>query len=128
MKQILGYIQSGDWFVSVDLKDAYFHYLDDRLVIAQSRDRKPHEQILDHIQSLGLSINGMKSVLKILQDIAFLGLNLDLRIMYQVHVHAQSTCLIQAGEISFSKKFSEVTGTDGATLALAKNLCAMPLE
>ncbi|KAI2666671.1 Transposon Ty3-G Gag-Pol polyprotein [Labeo rohita] len=139
VKQILAHIQPGDWFISVDLKDAYFHiqiaprhrrflrfafegrayqfkvlpfglalaprtftkcinaalsplkqsgirilnYLDDWLVIAQSRDTLEHHkcQLLEHLKRLGLTINVQKSKLRPMQNIAFLGMDLDSRSM-----------------------------------------------
>ncbi|KAL0146452.1 hypothetical protein M9458_058244, partial [Cirrhinus mrigala] len=139
VKQILAHIQPGDWFISVDLKDAYFHiqiaprhrrflrfafegrayqfkvlpfglalaprtftkcinaalsplrqsgirilnYLDDWLVIAQSRDTLENHkcQLLEHLKRLGLTINVQKSKLRPMQNIAFLGMDLDSRSM-----------------------------------------------
>ncbi|KAL0147128.1 hypothetical protein M9458_057652, partial [Cirrhinus mrigala] len=130
-------IQPGDWFISVDLKDAYFHiqiaprhrrflrfafegrayqfkvlpfglalaprtftkcinaalsplrqsgilnYLDDWLVIAQSWDTLENHkcQLLEHLKRLGLTINVQKSKLRPMQNIAFLGMDLDSRSM-----------------------------------------------
>ncbi|KAI2653070.1 Transposon Ty3-I Gag-Pol polyprotein [Labeo rohita] len=139
VKQILVHIQPGDWFISVDLKDAYFHiqiaprhmcflrfafegrayqfkvlpfglalaqrtftkcinaalsplrqsgirilnYLDDWLVIAQSRDTLENHkcQLLEHLKCLGLTINVQKSKLRPIQNITFLGMDLDSRSM-----------------------------------------------
>ncbi|KAL0151993.1 hypothetical protein M9458_052711, partial [Cirrhinus mrigala] len=139
VKQILAHIQPGDWFISVDLKDTYFHiqiaprhrhflrfafedrayqfkvlpfglalaprtftksinvalsplrqsgihilnYLDDWLVIAQARDALENHkcQLLEHLKHLGLTINVQKSKLRPMQNITFLGMDLDLRSM-----------------------------------------------
>ncbi|XP_058617625.1 uncharacterized protein LOC131531096 [Onychostoma macrolepis] len=89
----------GDWFISVNLKDAYFHiqiaprhrqsgvcilnYLDDWLVIAQSRDTlKNHRcQLIEHLKHLGLTINVQKCKLHPTQAITYLGMDLDSRSM-----------------------------------------------
>ncbi len=121
LKQILAQIRPGDWFASVDLKDAYFHiqiaphhrrflrfafentayqysvlpfglalaprtfskcvdaalsplrasgmrilnYLDDWLILAQSRDTllSHIDSLLIHLESLGLCVNRRKSIL-----------------------------------------------------------------
>lgn len=128
VQQIHVHIQPGDWLMSVNLKDAYFHIqiasghrsflwfaFEDAvyqfnvipfgLALAPSAFTKSmnvaclayhtqyqdvleshKHQLLDHSQSLGLSINAKKSVLQSCQSIAFLGLNLDSRVM-------RATCL-----------------------------------
>ncbi len=135
LKQILAQIRSGDWFASVDLKDAYFHiqiaphhrrflrfafegtayqysvlpfglalaprtfskcmdaalsplrssgvrilnYLDDWLILAQSRDTliSHIDSLLIHLESLGLCVNMQKSILTPSQSITYLGVCLD---------------------------------------------------
>ncbi len=125
----------GDWFASVDLKDAYFHiqiaphhrrflrfafentayqysvlpfglalaprtfskcvdaalsplrasrmrilnYLDDWLILAQSRDTllSHIDSLLIHLESLGLCINRQKSILAPSQSITYLGVCMD---------------------------------------------------
>lgn len=62
VKQILVHIQLRDWFMSVDLKDAYFH-----IKIAPCHRHflkfSFEYQLLDHLQSLGQSKNVKKSVM-----------------------------------------------------------------
>ncbi len=135
LKQILAQIRPGDWFASVDLKDAYFHiqiaphhrrflrfafegtayqysvlpfglalaprtfskcmdaalsplrssgvrilnYLDDWLILAQSRDTliSHIDSLLIHLESLGLCVNMRKSILTLSQSITYLGVCLD---------------------------------------------------
>ncbi len=130
LKQILAQIRPGDWFASVDLKDAYFHiqiaphhrrflrfafentayqysvlpfglalaprtfskcvdaalsplrasgmrilnYLDDWLILAQSRDTllSHIDSLLIHLESLGLCVNRRKSILAPSQSIMYL--------------------------------------------------------
>ncbi|KAL0177571.1 hypothetical protein M9458_026465, partial [Cirrhinus mrigala] len=59
------------------------NYLDDWLVIAQSRDTLENHkcQLLEHLKRLGLTINVQKSKLHPMQNIAFLGMDLDSRSM-----------------------------------------------
>ncbi len=131
LKSILSQVQEGDWFVTVDLKDAYFHiqvvqgqrkflrfafggktyqykalpfglalaprtftkcmdavlaplriqgiwilnYLDDWLVLASSREQviRHRESLLLHLRTLGLRLNGQKSVLIPAQQTTFFG-------------------------------------------------------
>ncbi len=135
LKQILAQIHPGDWFASVDLKDAYFHiqiaphhrrflrfafentayqysvlpfglalaprtfskcvdaalsplraggmrilnYLDDWLILAQSRDTllSHIDSLLIHLESLGLCVNRRKSILAPSQSILYLGVCID---------------------------------------------------
>ncbi len=135
LKQILAQIRPGDWFASVDLKDAYFHiqiaphhrrflrfafentayqysvlpfglalaprtfskcvdaalsplraggmrilnYLDDWLILAQSRDTllSHIDSLLIHLESLGLCVNRRKSILAPSQSILYLGVCID---------------------------------------------------
>ncbi len=135
LKQILAQIRPGDWFASVDLKDAYFHiqiaphhrrflrfafenaayqysvlpfglalalrtfskcvdaalsplrasgmrilnYLDDWLILAQSRDTllSHIDSLLIHLESLGLCVNRRKSILAPSQSIMYLGVCMD---------------------------------------------------
>ncbi len=135
LKQILAQIRPGDWFASVDLKDAYFHiqiaphhrrflrfafentayqysvlpfglalaprtfskcvdaalsplraggmrilnYLDDWLILAQSRDTllSHIDSLLIHLESLGLCVNRRKSILAPSQSILYLGVCMD---------------------------------------------------
>nr|XP_055041699.1 uncharacterized protein LOC129429202 [Misgurnus anguillicaudatus] len=135
VRQILAQIRPGDWFASIDLKDAYFHiqisprhrcflrfafegtsyqysvlpfglalaprtftkcmdaalsplrasgmrimnYLDDWLIMAQSRDLliSHIKALLPHLESLGLQINAQKSKLVPSQSISYLGVLLD---------------------------------------------------
>ncbi len=135
LKQILAQIRPGDWFASVDLKDAYFHiqiaphhrrflrfafentacqysvlpfglalaprtfskcvdaalsplrasgmrilnYLDDWLILAQSRDTllSHIDSLLIHLESLGLCVNRRKSILAPSQSITYLGVCMD---------------------------------------------------
>ncbi len=135
LKQILAQIRPGDWFASVDLKDAYFHiqiaphhrrflrfafegtayqysvlpfglalaprtfstcmdaalsplrssgvrilnYLDDWLILAQSRDTliSHIDSLLIHLESLRLCVNMRKSILTPSQSITYLGVCLD---------------------------------------------------
>ncbi len=135
LKQILAQIRPGDWFASVDLKDAYFHiqiaphhrrflrfafentayqysvlpfglalaprtfskcvdaalsslrasgmrilnYLDDWLILAQSRDTllSHIDSLLIHLESLGLCVNRRKSILALSQSIMYLGVCMD---------------------------------------------------
>ncbi len=135
LKQILAQIRPGDWFASVDLKDAYFHiqiaphhrrflrfafentayqysvlpfglalaprtfskcvdaalsplrasgmrilnYLDDWLILAQSRDTllSHIDSLLVHLESLGLCVNRRKSILAPSQSIMYLGVCMD---------------------------------------------------
>ncbi len=135
LKQILAQIRPGDWFASVDLKDAYFHiqiaphhrrflrfafentayqysvlpfglalaprtfskcvdaalsplraggmrilnYLDDWLILAQSRDTllSHIDSVLIHLESLGLCVNRRKSILAPSQSILYLGVCMD---------------------------------------------------
>ncbi len=135
LKQILAQIRPGDWFASVDLKDAYIHiqiaphhrrflrfafegtayqysvlpfwlalaprtflkcvdaafsplrasgirilnYLDDWLILAQSRDTllSHIDSLLIHLESLGLCVNRRKSILAPSQSITYLGVCMD---------------------------------------------------
>ncbi|KAI2663425.1 Transposon Tf2-9 polyprotein [Labeo rohita] len=91
LKQILGQIQPGDWFVSVDLKDAYalsplrvrgiyvFNYLDDWLILAHSEDvLNSHKCVLlHHLLSLGLCVNVQKSALCPSRSITYLGVHME---------------------------------------------------
>ncbi len=135
LKQILAQICPGDWFASMDLKDAYFHiqiaphhrrflrfafkgtayqysvlpfglalaprifskcvdaalsplrasgirilnYLDDWLILAQSRDTllSHIDSLLIHLESLGLCVNRQKSILAPSQSITYLGVCMD---------------------------------------------------
>ncbi len=135
LKQILAQIRPGDWFASVDLKDAYFHiqiaphhrrflrfafentayqysvlpfglalaprtfskcvdaalsplrasgmrilnYLDDWLILSQSRDTllSHIDSLLIHLESLGLCVNRRKSILAPSQSIMYLGVCMD---------------------------------------------------
>ncbi|KAL0201521.1 hypothetical protein M9458_004708, partial [Cirrhinus mrigala] len=178
VKQILAHIQPGDWFISVDLKDAYFHiqiaprhrrflrfafegrayqfkvlpfglalaprtftkcinaalsplrqsgirilnYLDDWLVIAQSRDTLENHkcQLLEHLKRLGLTINVQKSKLRPMQNIAFLGMDLDSRSMRARLSRAnavfdQLSHLVQTGESGGSEMLSETVRAYGSS-------------
>ncbi len=99
LKQILSQIRTGDWFCSLDLKDAYFHiqiaphhrrflrqmgirilnYLDDWLILAQSEVEllSLRTLILSHLERLGLRVNFAKSALSPSQRVSFLGTVLD---------------------------------------------------
>ncbi len=134
-KRIFGCVRPQDWFVAIDLKDAYFHvsilprhrsflwfafegrayqykvlpfglslsshvftkvaeaalvplreqgvrilnYLDDWLILAQSRDQlcEHRDLVLSHLSQLGLQVNWEKSKLSPVQRISFLGMELD---------------------------------------------------
>ncbi len=98
LKQILSQIRTGNWFCSLDLKDAYFHiqmtileihlrqmgirilnYLDDWLILSQSEvELLSHRTlILSHLERLGLRVNFAKSALSPSQRVSFLGTVLD---------------------------------------------------
>lgn len=135
VKQILAQVRPGDWFASIDLKDAYYHiqisprhrcflrfafegaayqysvlpfglalaprtftkcmdaalsplrasgmrimnYLDDWLILAQSRDLliSHVEALMPHLEALGLRVNVQKSKLIPSQSISYLGVLLD---------------------------------------------------
>ncbi len=104
---------AGDWFASVDLKDAYFHiriaphhrtflrfsfegmdaalsplrangmrilhFLDDWLILAQSRDTllSNIDLLLCHLESLGVCVNMQKSILALSQSITYLGVHFE---------------------------------------------------
>jgi hypothetical protein len=155
LKAIISQIRPGDWFVTIDLKDAYFHiqvvqrhrqflrfavgerafqyrvlpfglslaprtftkcmdaalaplrlqgirvlnYLDDWLILAQSRKLVAHHRdiVLSHIQSLGLRLNSEKSVLAPAQSTVFLGVNMDSVLMQArlapARISSLTTCL-----------------------------------
>ena len=135
IRKLLAQVRQGDWFISLDLKDAYFqiqinprhrpflrfafeghvyqyavlpfglslaprtftkcmdtalaplrsqglrilNYLDDWLILAQSRtELLSHRAVLlDHLETLGLSVNWTKSSLQPSQSISFLGIDLN---------------------------------------------------
>ncbi|XP_077060691.1 uncharacterized protein LOC143712393 [Siphateles boraxobius] len=155
LKAIISQIRPGDWFVTIDLKDAYFHiqvvqrhrqflrfavggrafqyrvlpfglslaprtftkcmdaalaplrlqgirvlnYLDDWLILAQSRNLVAHHRdiVLSHIQSLGLRLNSEKSVLAPAQSTVFLGVHMDSVLMQArlapARISSLMTCL-----------------------------------
>ncbi len=87
MRTIMSQVQEGDWFVTIDLKDAplrlqgirVLNYLDDWLILAHSRElvSRHRDIVLSHIHSLGLRMNTKKSVLLPSQRTVFLGVRLD---------------------------------------------------
>lgn len=56
------------------------NYLDDWLILAQSRDQlcEDRDLVLRHLSLLGLQVNWEKSKLFLMQRISFLGMELDL--------------------------------------------------
>ncbi len=162
LKQILAQIRPGDWFASVDLKDAYFHiqiaphhrrflrfafestayqysvlpfglalaprtfskcvdaalsplrasgmrilnYLDDWLILAQSRDTllSHIDSLLIHLESLGLCVNRRKSILAPSQSITYLG---SLHLVDSLEMRARLSRERVAAILSYLRHFRE---------------------
>ncbi|KAI2661423.1 Transposon Ty3-G Gag-Pol polyprotein [Labeo rohita] len=106
VRQVVSQIRSEDWFVTIDLKDAYFHhspprtftkcvdaalaplrlqgirilnYIDDWLILAQSEmvAVRHRDVVLAHMKELGLRLNAKKSVLSPVQRTTYLGVVWD---------------------------------------------------
>lgn len=187
LKQILAQIRPGDWFASVDLKDAYFHiqivkrhrrflrfafensvyqytvlpfglalaprtfskcvdaalsplrssgmrvlnYLDDWLVLAQSRETLVShvEALLRHLEMLGLRVNVQKSVLTPSQTTTFLGVCLDSVRMRarlspeRAEALSSSLGLFRPGRLVPLKEFQRLLGR----MAAASSVCHLGL-
>ena len=173
-RKILAHIRREDWFMSIDLKDAYFqiqiasrhrrflrfafegrayqytvlpfglslaprtftkcmdaalaplklrgmrvlNYLDDWLIIAQSRSQlvEHRTMLLDHLENLGIMINWTRSSLNPSQTISFLGVVLDsqsmtARLSTQRALHIQHTArAFRCGATTTLKKFQRLLG------------------
>ncbi len=178
LKQILAQIRPGDWFASVDLKDAYFHiqiaphhrrflrfafentayqysvlpfglalaprtfskcvdaalsplraggmrilnYLDDWLILAQSRDTllSHIDSLLIHLESLGLCVNRRKSILTPSQSILYLGVCIDsLEMRARLSRERERAYLptpFQRRQLCSFERISETTGTHGVSV------------
>ncbi|KAI2655953.1 Transposon Tf2-6 polyprotein [Labeo rohita] len=106
VKQVVSQVRSEDWFVMIDLKDAYFYvsilssaqevpevcfqgrsipgihilnYIDDWLILAESESVTARHQdvVLADMKALGLRLNAKKSVLSPFQRTTYLGVVWD---------------------------------------------------